>query len=356
MICKKYIITASILLFGVGSPAFSQSKTEPDDVIVSASHVFQAPATPVAPQTWNFTVGGDSNFLGVSTETVTPENQAAYGLHDARGVGVNRIIKDSPAEKAGLQKDDVILRFDNEPVTSIRKLNRLIEESEPNHTAQLTISRHGVEQQIAVKLGKRSDSTARLLQSVPPKWDDDLVKPFGKDGNFQFDPKDFPKMYQVFGSSRRIGVSTTPLTKQLGEYFGVKDGGVLVSSVNEGSPAAKAGIKAGDVVIEVDGTKINSAAELIQELGKKKEGDVTLTIIRDRTQRSVRVTPDAASNPADFRVLDWPQVGEIVIPKFKPASIPKIKTLGAPNNKALPLITIPKLEILTLPDVPGQIL
>jgi serine protease Do len=360
VIDNKYIIKASILILCVSPLSFSQSKTNSSDVIAApvpvVADVLQTPDSPQSPQVWNFNFGGGDNYLGVHTEPVTNENQNTYGVREARGVGISKVVKDGPAEKAGLQKGDVILRFDNEPITSVRKLNRLIDESEPNHTAQLTISRHGAEQQISVKLGKRSDSNAKLLQNQPPKWDDDVIRPFGHGGMLQMDPNNLPQMFQIFGSARRIGISTTPLTKQLADYFGVKVGGVLVSSVNDGSPAAKAGLKAGDVVTEVDGNKVNSSMDLIQELGKKKEGDVTLTIIRDKSQRTIKVTPEANSNPDDLRNFDWPQVGELVAPNLKQLSIPEIKALVTPRIIVVPRITIPKMRILTAPEPPAQIL
>ena len=85
-----------------------------------------------------------------------------YGLSgEPRGVGVREVVKDSPAERAGIRANDVILRFDGEPVTSLRKLNRLIDESSPEHQARLAIRRGGSEQEITVKLGKRE--MGRLL-------------------------------------------------------------------------------------------------------------------------------------------------------------------------------------------------
>ncbi len=360
MIDNKYIIKASILILCVSPLSFSQSKTNSSDVIAAPAPVmagvFQTPDSPPPLQAWSFTFGTGENYLGIYTEPVTSENQNRYGVHEARGVGISKVLKDSPAEKAGLQKDDVILRFDNEPVSSVRKLNRLIDESEPDHTAQLTIRRRGAEQQISVKLGKRSGSTAQLFENQPFKWDDDVIRPFGHGGMLQMDPKNLPQMYRIFGSARRIGVSTTPLTKQLAEYFGVKEGGVLVSSVNDGSPAAKAGLKAGDVVTQVDGNKVNSSMDLIQELGKKKDGDVTLTVIRDKSQRTIKVTPEANANLDDLRNFDWPQVGEMVAPNLKQLSIPQIKALVAPHVIVVPRITIPKMRILTEPEPPAQIL
>src|SRR5215831_6576242 len=98
---------------------------------------------------------GDGAYLGVGTEDITKDNMARYGLHEVRGVGVTEVLKDSPAEKVGLQKNDVILRFDGESVTSVRKLSRLVNESSPDQVVRLTISRAGAEQGLSATLTKR---------------------------------------------------------------------------------------------------------------------------------------------------------------------------------------------------------
>jgi serine protease Do len=331
-------------------PEIEELVAEPQEAI----EALEALGPQQAPQIYSFSSG--DNYLGVYTEPVTSENQSTYGLREARGVAIKQVAKDSPAEKAGLQKDDVILRFDNEPVTSVRKLNRLIDEAEPGHTAQLTISRHGVEQQVSVKLGKRS--ATRVFRTRPGDKDDDVIRPFGNRG-FQINPPDGRAFAYVFGASRRIGIGTSPLTKQLGEYFGVKDGGVLVSSVNENGPAFKAGVKAGDVITEVDGVKINSAADLMRELGKKKDGDVTLTIVRDKSTRSVKVTPEQAAS--EFPTFEWPQVGDLVTPEIEvplQLQLKALKAIEAPRVITIPRIKIPRInlpelhELIVAPPVP----
>ncbi len=88
------------------------------------------------------------------TEDVTKENLSRYNMRDVRGVGITEVVKDSPAEKAGLRKDDVIVRFEGDNVTSTRKLSRLVSEVAPDHTARLTISRGGSEQEVNVTIGK----------------------------------------------------------------------------------------------------------------------------------------------------------------------------------------------------------
>jgi membrane-associated protease RseP (regulator of RpoE activity) len=341
----------------LAAPAAIAQAPDIDDLMESQEAIEESEvlAPPQGPQVYSFS--SSDNYLGVYTEPVTSENQATYGLREARGVAIKQVAKESPAEKAGLQKDDVILRFDNEPVTSVRKLNRLIDEAEPGHTAQLTISRHGVEQQVSVKLGKRSNG-ARVFRTRPGDKDDDVIRPFWNRG-FQINPPDGRAFAYVFGASRRIGIGTSPLTKQLGEYFGVRDGGVLVSSVNENGPAFKAGVKAGDIITEVDGVKINSAADLMRELGKKKDGDVTLTIVRDKSTRTVKVTPEQAAS--EFPTFEWPQVGDLVTPEIEvplQLQLKALKAIEAPRAIMIPRIKIPRInlpelhELIVAPPMP----
>jgi membrane-associated protease RseP (regulator of RpoE activity) len=294
------------------------------------------PDAPDAPQAFSFFVGGGS-FIGVHAEDISKENMTRYNMRDVRGVGITEVVKDSPAEKAGLRKDDVILKFDGESVTSVRKLTRLVSEVAPDQTARLLISRGGGEQEVAVVVGKRNntfhvegmegfknfDRFKELEKNFPPG---------ARAWTWQGAPGD-NGMY-VFGARRRIGISTTPLSKQLAEYFGVTDG-VLVSSVADDSPAAKAGIKAGDVITAIDGEKVESSGDLSRGINKKKDGDVTLTVVRNKSQRTVTVTPkEDASMPAPV-----PGQRTIVIPRIELGEIPEVS------------IQTPRIELPDIPEV-----
>jgi len=284
------------------------------------------------------------SFLGVYAEDISKENMGRYGLREARGAGITSIVKDSPAEKAGLKKDDVILRFDGEGVTSVRKLNRLVSEVAPDQTVRLGISRGGSEQEVAVTIGKRQDSMDALhkLQGLGGKLErlEGLMAPGARVWKWEGPDSGNDGFVFAFGNNRRIGVSTTQLTKQLAEFFGVADGkGVLVTSVGDDSPAAKAGIRAGDVITAVDGEKIEDTGDLTRALGKKKEGDVTLTIVRDKNQRSITVTPKAAS-PTIGPSGTIPQVGRrVIIPRINLPTIPPIN------------IMIPRIDLPTIPEI-----
>jgi C-terminal processing protease CtpA/Prc len=128
----------------------------------------------------------------------------------------------------------------------------------------------------------------------------------------------------MLSNSRRIGVSTTELTKQLADYFGVTGGkGVLVTAVTDDGPAAKAGLRAGDVITAVDGEAVDSSGDISRAINRKKDGDVTLTVIRNKSQQT----------------LGRPQVGRrIVIPRIE-IPTPEID------------ITMPSIVIPSIPSV-----
>jgi len=308
----------------------------------------QTPKTPASPEnpdndvveeSFDFVLDG-SGFLGVYAEDISKENMSRYNLNQVRGVGITRIVKDSPAEKAGLRKDDVILRIDNENVTSVRRLNRLVSEIAPDQSVKLAISRAGSEQEVVATMGRR-DSSDRFRGLLRDKVFEGNLGNFGNSlGNFgawEWD-RNLPNwegpMVFAFGSSRRIGVSTTTLTKQLADFFGVTSGkGALVTSVTEDGPAAKAGVKAGDVITAIDGEVITSTGDIPRVLSQKKDGDVTLTIIRNKSQQSIRLTPQAGGLPS--RTVDRPQIGRrIVIPRIDIRTMPEV-------NIAMPQIEIP---------------
>src|SRR6266700_6476486 len=135
MTIKKQLLTLSIILScGLIAVGIACAQTPSP----------QEPLTRVEPREFSILINGGS-FLGVYAEDISKENMGRYGLRDIRGVGVTEVVKDSPAEKAGLRKGDVITRFDNEAVTSVRKLNRLVSEVAPDHKVSLGISRGGSE-------------------------------------------------------------------------------------------------------------------------------------------------------------------------------------------------------------------
>ena len=333
----RRVLYLSVSLFLTAGAALAQQSATPA--------IPSEPPLTAEPFAFNFFVDG-GGFLGVYTEEINKDNMSQYGLRDARGVGVTEVVKDSPAEKAGLRKGDVIIRFDNEAVGSVRKLNRLVSEVAADHRVNVTISRGGADQELSVTIGKRQGGYTNTL------------------GNMTIPQGGFPKLEDLpegtnffsLGHSRRIGVGTTQLTKQLADYFGVSDGkGVLVTSVSENSPAAKAGLKAGDVITAVDGEKVEGSGDLSRAINKQKDGDITLTIVRDKNQRTIKLTPEKAESQlfrpgrtANQRVIrdqirrtirEGAREGRIVIPRIELPSIPAIN------------VSVPQIDLPVIPEI-----
>lgn len=304
----------------------------------------QQPSPPPPPDdpinNFSFFIDG-GGFLGVYGEDINRENMGRYRLSQPRGVGITQVVQDSPAEKAGLRKDDVILRIDGENVTSVRKLNRLVSEIAPDQSVKITISRNGAEQELTATIGKRKNTSRvrDLLRQEPRtwKWEGPLIdRNLHDDNDLTF----------VLSNSRRIGVSTMELTKQLADYFGIADGkGVLVTSVSEDGPAAKAGIKAGDVITAVEGEAIDSPGDISRVINRKKEGDVTLTVIRNKSQQTFRVTPREGGfsipggRPTAGRQIVIPRINfpevNISMPRIEFPSIPPV-TIEMPRIRVTP--------------------
>ncbi len=323
-------------------------------ILVAGVAVAQQPAPPAPPSPpdepveQNFSIFIDGGgYLGVYAENINRENMGRYNLNQVRGVGVTQVLKDSPAEKAGLRKDDVILRIDGENVNSVRKLNRLISEMAPDHNVRVAVSRNGAETEVTATIGKRNNSSfagdllpggSRVWKFEPPdakawKWEGPTFNSENlmDNGNFRF----------MLAGGRRIGVSTIQLTKQLADYFGIADGkGVLVTQVTDDGPAAKAGVRAGDVITAIDGEAVDSPGDVSRVISRKKEGDVSLTVIRNKSQQTIRVTPKEGGGFTG--TFGTPTVGRrIVIPRVEipvPAidiQLPRIRVTPAPRVRVI---------------------
>lgn len=329
----KYLLNLLSVIILAGGVALAQQPSPPQG--------------PEEPFERNFSIlieGG--GFLGVYAENINRENMNRYHMNQVRGVGITQIVKDSPAEKAGLRKDDVILRLDGENITSVRKLNRIVSELAPDQSVRVAFSRGGAEQEVTATIAKRDNSSVvgDLFSGDPKiwKWEGD-PKTFKWEGPLMGRDKLFENngdLAFALGNSRRIGVSTMELTKQLADYFGITGGkGVLVTSVTDDGPAAKAGVRAGDVITAVDGEAVDSPGDISRVINRKKDGDVTLTIVRNKAQQTIRVTPREGGFSG---TMGQPQIGRrIVIPRIVIPTIPDI-------DIAMPDIVIPSIPSINI--------
>lgn len=326
MIPKKMLLLSATLLLSLwmSAPAQQASTT--------------APVAPTAATPTVAIAASGGNYLGVATVEVTRENMGRYNMREPRGVAVLRVAPGSPAERAGIKVGDVILKFNGEQVTTFRKLQRLLDEAAPEQNVQLSVSRNGAEQGISVTLGRRKDaiqSLAEIYGSQP-----------GTESRRALEDLQRNQGLLGFGWGRRIGVSTTQLTRQLADYFGVAGGrGLLITAVTENSPAARAGLKAGDVITEIDGEKIESAGDLSRAINRKTEGDVTLTVVRDRSPRSVRVTPEKREAGAISISPELLQIDPAAVEISMPAIEIRMPQIRQTIPMVMPRINLPTIKI-----------
>ncbi len=243
---------------------------------------------------------GRGAYLGVEVSDVTPERMAALKLKEESGVEVTAVDQDAPAGKAGVKEHDVILTINGQKMESEEQLRRVIRETPPGRTITLGISRDGQPVTLKATLGNRK-TTGVFVGKVNPKVHVTVppVPPMPPE-SFHFEMPDVPEMVMINRTSR-IGAMVENLTPQLADFFGVKDGtGLLVRSVEKGSAAEAAGLRAGDVIVRLDKERINDVAEW-RRLMRAKSGNVGVGIVRDKREQSLTVKVPERKEQGELR-------------------------------------------------------
>lgn len=241
---------------------------------------------------------GGGGRLGVSLEDVGAEDVARLGLSAERGAVVTEVHEGSAAEKAGVKDGDVIVRFGGQDVWSAAQLARLVRETPPGRTVDLEVSRGGATQKLSVALS--APDRDRLLEFGPG----------GFGGDFHLEMPDLPELADLphpprppvppmpggfphrfgLGQGRKLGLSYQELGDQLARYFKV-EGGVLVTDVEDGGPAAKGGIKAGDVIVRFGGRAVKDGGDLREAIRDAAAGsNATVGVQRDGRSMDITVT------------------------------------------------------------------
>ncbi len=227
----------------------------------------------------------EGGWLGVDIGEVTPEKAKDLKLSSVRGVVVDGVEPDSPAAKAGIKEKDVITQYDGQPVEGTVQFRRLIRETPPGRPVTLEISRAGSLQNISVQLGDRTDVYVRKMKGK--------MRDFGGAYSFSMpNVEELPDMPEVMDSRTPVlGINAEDLTSQLGSYFGApNNAGVLVREVRPGTPADKAGLKAGDVITKVEGKEVRTLADLRAQLREKSnQASVNMAILRKGSEIAVIV-------------------------------------------------------------------
>src|SRR5467141_32020 len=237
----------------------------------------------------NIVIGDDgSSWLGVETHEVTAGKAKELKLSAERGVVLGKIVPDSPAAKAGLKENDVVTEINGQRVEGAAQFRRMIHEIPAGRSIQLTVWRDGRTQTVSATLGKSEHGRHAMKMMTPTP------------GTFAFRMPEMPEIpsmewngSMLLSGQPRLGIDAEDLSGQLGAFFGAPDGeGILVRDVNSGSPAEKAGVKAGDVITSLNGERIRTVGELREKLAAKREDKdrtVKLGVLRNKSEVSLTV-------------------------------------------------------------------
>ena len=248
-------------------------------------------------------VSGRGSQIGVTIRDVEDADAKASKLAAPTGVIIEEVADESPASKAGLKKGDVVLEFDGERVRGVRHFTRLVQETPAGRKVQTSVMRDG--QKLNVTIEPRAsggfsyfgdDDRMSVLRDLADGWRVDIPKPAPAPPAAPKPPAPpaFPAFPDfdtfVWRSGNGLGISVGDLSDQLAQYFGTKDG-VLVTSVTDNSAAAKAGIKAGDVLTSLNGRDVTSPSDLRRRIQELKDGDeFTVGIVRDKKATTLKGT------------------------------------------------------------------
>jgi serine protease Do len=257
-----------------------------------------------APQV-NVFVPGSGSFLGVGVADITADRAKALKLKEERGVEITRVEDDSPAAKAGFKVGDVVLEYNGERVEGTEQFMRLVRETPAGRQVRLVISREGATQTLTATIGARKGSTF-----IGEPFDREKLRAElqANEAKLRAQMEKLREQYRVMPDipspnmswrSGMLGVEAESLNSQLAEFFGVKEG-VLVRSVSKDSAAEKAGLKAGDVIIKIDDTKVSTPREITNAIrALRSKNTFPVTVVRNRKEMTVSVTvpADRAEGP-----------------------------------------------------------
>ncbi len=189
-------------------------------------------------------------YLGVNIQSITPELAKALGVEDRKGALVADITPESPAEKGGLKRGDIIVAYEGKDVTDHHVLPAMVAATTVNEKVTVTVLRDGKQRKLSVTVGKLPSDSARLEKTAQP-------------------------------AKGRWGLQLHDLSPEMAHQFRLQaDQGVVVVGVEPGSPAHEAGIRQGDVIVEVNRQPVHSVAEVKQNIDKTGDEDHLLLLVQ----------------------------------------------------------------------------
>jgi S1-C subfamily serine protease len=263
---KTALLLAVFLLFGSACGVLNAQETH------SRSSEYSEVTTRSPRRAW----------LGVFIRDITNELKEDKNIKIDKGAYISSVIDESPADSIGLKEGDVILSFNGKSIDDAAELVHAMEKAKPGTKASLEIMRNGDRKTFAVILGSQN-----------------------KFNNKKFFVFSSPQT--AFVETNVLGMKLSTLNKQLAEYFGAPDNkGVLVESVRRKCPAEKSGVKAGDVITNIQDERIQNVGDVHQALNDAESGQIiSMNIIRKGEKKTLKLKV-----PEDFDSANFPPAFE----------------------------------------------
>ena len=251
-------------------------------------------------------MGHGQSYLGVDVRDVNDDELPALKLKEARGAEIVHVDHDGPAGKMGLRERDVVTQMNGVAIEGEEQIRKMLHDTPAGRTVAFTIFRDGQQMVVTAQMADREEVERQAWErhlNTPPV----LVAPAAE--SMPSGPADSaaampaaPLPPPKYGKSFLGSLLTSPtytgamlerVGPQLASFFGVPNGtGLLVRGVDTNSPAAMAGIRAGDVMVRADSRTLMSMTQWAKAIRDAKGRPVTVVIVRDRQEKTVTLTPD----------------------------------------------------------------
>ncbi len=242
-------------------------------------------------------------YLGILFQNLTDEQLSSMHGRTGSGVEVVMVDHDGPAGKAGLQPHDVIIRLNGQNVTDTVSMSKMIHDAGVGAAISLTVLRGGrqivVNAHLAYRGEVEKEAVARMVAADPPGTAEGaVVDEFGEgDPTDALAPEPASRsrrfLAQVLHTTPFTGLMLEAMEPQLAGYFGAPVGvGLLVETVEPNSPAAAAGLRAGDVILKADSIDVKSNGMWVRQLHETRGRGIVLVVLRDRQQQRMLLIPE----------------------------------------------------------------
>ena len=252
-------------------------------------------------------LGHGQGYLGVDVRDVNDDEVPALKLKEARGAEIVHVDHDGPAGKMGLRERDVVTQMNGVAIEGEEQIRRMLHDTPPGRTVVFVILREGQPMTVTAQMADREEVERQAWErhlSAPP-----VVAASAPEGvvagpadastiaapTAPLPPPKYGKSFlgSLLTSPTYTGAMLERVGPQLASFFGISTGtGLLVRGVDANSPAAMAGIRAGDVVVRADSRTLGTMTQWAKAIRDAKGRPVTVVVVRDHQEKTVMLTPD----------------------------------------------------------------